>query len=90
MFSIESDPLYENENPGTVTVEGFGLECWEYEEIYGKTRAETVFVSHAQLPNVPARKLLRRVDELRRGEEKFGWHPEKEEADLEEFFGDLE
>ncbi|KAL4861169.1 hypothetical protein BDV12DRAFT_204285 [Aspergillus spectabilis] len=30
-FDIESVPRYENENPGIVTVEGFGLEYWDYE-----------------------------------------------------------
>ena len=88
-FDIEGNSTYENENPGTVTVEGFGMECWDYEENYGKKRERTIFVSYAKLPNVPARKLLRRIDELRRGEHKFGWNPEQEEADLQEFFGNM-
>lgn len=90
LFDVESMPLYENENPGTVTVEGFGMECWDYEEKYGKDRSSTVFVSRAKLPHVPAEKLLRRVDELKRVEgSSLGWGPEKERADLEEFFGTL-
>jgi hypothetical protein len=74
-------------NPGTVTVEGFGRECWDYELNVGKKREETILVSYADLPNVPAKKLLRRIDELRCGTSKFGWNPEQEEADLKEFFG---
>ena len=74
-------------NPGTVTVEGFGMECWSYELSFGKPRESTVFVSYAELPSIPAKKLLRRVDELSRGIRKFGWDPKQEEADLKEFFG---
>ena len=88
MFDLESYPSYENENPGTVTAEGFGLECWQHEEVHGKRRgAETVFVSCEDPPDIPASKLLRRAEELRRGGEKFGWNPEKEDAELEELFG---
>jgi hypothetical protein len=76
-------------NPGTVTVEGFGMESWDYEENFGKKRENTIFVNCAKLPGVPAKKLLRRLDELRHGGQKFGWAPEQEEADLKEFFGDM-
>jgi hypothetical protein len=87
LFDVESDPKYENVNPGTVTVEGFGRECWDYEQNFGKKRKETIFVAYPHLPNVTAKKLLRRIDELRRGTSKFGWNPKQEEADLKEFFG---
>lgn len=89
LFDVESNPLYENENPGTVTAKGFGMECWSYEELHGKLRVDTVLISCHELPNVPGQKLLRRADELRRGEEKIGWHREKEDDDLEEFFGNM-
>ena len=74
-------------NPGTVTVEGFGMERWSYEIRFGKPQENTILVSHAELPNIPARKLLRRMDELSRGVHKFRWNPKREEADLKEFFG---
>jgi hypothetical protein len=65
------------------------MECWDYEDIFGKPRGKTIFVSGAKLPNVPAKKLLRRIDELRRGGGKFGWNPQQEQSDLEEFFGNM-
>lgn len=65
------------------------MECWDYEETLGKPRDNTITVSYADLPNVPAKKLLRRLDELRRGGHKFGWNPDQEEADLKEFVGDM-
>jgi len=74
-------------NPGTVTVEGFGMECWSYEISFGKPQESTILVSCAELPDISARKLLRRMDELSRGVHKFGWDPTQEEADLKEFFG---
>lgn len=43
-------------------------------------------VSYEELPEVPGRKLLRRINELSRVQ-KFGWNPKQEEADLKEFFG---
>ncbi|SPO06977.1 uncharacterized protein DNG_09671 [Cephalotrichum gorgonifer] len=86
-FHAETFPQYENENVGTVTVEGFGIECWGYEGMSSKLRYQNVSVLNRMLPSVPATKLLRRVEELRRGGECFGRNPEKEEADLEEFFG---
>ncbi|KAF8626728.1 hypothetical protein AX17_006494 [Amanita inopinata Kibby_2008] len=89
LFDVESNPKYENVNPGTITVEGLGIECWDYEEKFGKERKNTIFISYADLPKVPAKKLLRRIDELRRGVNKFGWNPDQEEADLKAFFGNI-
>jgi hypothetical protein len=65
------------------------LECWDYEEKFGKPRENTIIVSHANMPSLPAKKLLRRLDELRRGIGKFGWNPTQEEADLREFTGNV-
>ena len=84
---MESELKYENVNPGTVSVEGFGMECWDYEENFGKKREKSIFVSYQELPNVRGRQLLRRIHELQRGGNKLGWHPEGEQADLKEFFG---
>lgn len=63
------------------------MECWSYEISFGKPRESTILVSTEELPNIPASKLLRRMDELSRGLHKFGWNPKQEEADLKEFFG---
>ncbi|KAL9636014.1 MAG: hypothetical protein Q9164_003097 [Protoblastenia rupestris] len=58
-FDVESDPYYENKTSDTITVEGFALECWNYEAYFGKPRERTVVTSYAKMPNVPAKKLLR-------------------------------
>lgn len=89
LFDVECNNKYENVNPGTVTVEGFGMESWDYEEIFGKKRDRTCFASYSKLANVGSSSLLRRIDELRHGTHKFGWNPNQEEADLKEFFGDM-
>ena len=84
---MESDPQYENVNPGTVSVEGFGLECWDYEENFGKKREKTILVSSRDMPSILGRQLLRIIHELRRGSDKLGWNPEREKANLKEFCG---
>lgn len=88
LFDVKSYPKYENVNPGTVTVEGFGLEAWDFEETH-HPREQTVLVNVSDPGNIPAKKLLRKIDELQRGPAKFGWNPERELADLKEFTGDM-
>ncbi|KAL2810627.1 hypothetical protein BJX63DRAFT_434144 [Aspergillus granulosus] len=87
-FDIESDPKYENENPGTVTVEGFGLECWDYEHNFGTPRDEEFLIHRGAMPDVPACKVLRRLYELREGPEQVGWSRDLDEISLKEFIGD--
>ena len=84
-FDIESDPKYENLYPGTVTIEGFGLECWDYEWHFGKPHDERILVNCADVPDIPAKKLLRRLHEFRMGGGAFGWNPQRDCDDLEEF-----
>ena len=88
-FDIESSSKYENKHPGTVTIEGFALECWDYEELFGKQKDKTYLVSRAKMPEVKAKKLLRRVDELRRNVDRYGWSPDQDDLYLQEFVGDL-
>ena len=87
LLDAEAQAKYENINPGTVTVEGFGIECWDFERT--KPRNKTIFVNHSAMPNVPAAKLLRRMDELRRGGDRLGWSPDEDELDIKEFVGTL-
>lgn len=89
LFDVESDHKYENANPGTVTVEGFGLECWDYEEKFGAPRMQTTLVNRCDMPDIPSCKLLRRLDELSNGPGALGWNPDRDEADLKEFVGNL-
>lgn len=84
LFDIEANPKYENLNPGTVTVEGFALECWEYEDQFGIPRDDTVFVSTSDM-SITAERLLRRLDELRRDPGRLGWNREQDRLDLEDF-----
>ena len=85
LFDPESNPRYENVNPGTITVEGFALEGWDYEEQFGKRRAQTIIVSTADSPSISASRILRRLDQLRNDPEKLGWYPETDELNLDDF-----
>ncbi len=86
-LDAEAHQKFENVNPGTVTVEGFGLECWSFANT--KPRNETILVNHSQLPVLPARKLLRRFNELQTNPGKFGWRSVEEELNLKDFVGTL-
>ena len=89
LLDVESSARYESIHPGTVTVEGFGMECWDYEIKFGRQRENTIVVNCADMPSLPAKKLLRRLDEFSRGVVKFGWNPAQDDADLREFTGNM-
>jgi len=89
LLDVESSARYESSHPGTVTVEGFGMECWDYEAKFGKPREKTILVNCSRMPRIPAKKLLRRLHEFRCGVGNFGWYPTQEEADLREFTGNM-
>ncbi|KAF2278700.1 uncharacterized protein EI97DRAFT_484287 [Westerdykella ornata] len=88
LFDVESHPEYENTSPGTVTVEGFGLEAWSYEAT-NNPRQETISVNYTAREGITAKKLLRRIDELQRNPGKFGWDPHRDLAELREFTGTM-
>ncbi|PGH14411.1 hypothetical protein AJ79_03054 [Helicocarpus griseus UAMH5409] len=89
LFDIESEPRYENINPGTITVEGFGLEAWAYAEEHSgpKYHHKTAFLP--SLPSVTTNRLLRRFNELQRSERPFGLDPQSDNLDLRELFGNI-
>ncbi|KAK3303068.1 uncharacterized protein B0T15DRAFT_419917 [Chaetomium strumarium] len=87
LLDPESHAKLENANPGTVTVEGFGLECWDFEET--KPRSQTIMVNSSKLPVLRACTLLRRLNEIQKKAGKFGWSPTTEELNLKEFVGTL-
>ncbi|KXN81750.1 Small glutamine-rich tetratricopeptide repeat-containing protein 2 [Leucoagaricus sp. SymC.cos] len=87
LLDPESHIKFENTNPGTVTVEGYGLECWEFES--QKPREHTILVNSSRLPDLSASRLLRRIDELQTDPGKFGWNPDQEELDLKQVVGTL-
>ncbi|KAJ5682799.1 hypothetical protein N7462_005964 [Penicillium macrosclerotiorum] len=87
LFDLESYPKYENVHTGTITVEGFGLEAWEFEELHND-RNNTIMVNYSDPGCIPARKLLRRIDELQTSSAKLGWNPPQDHEDLKEFIDD--
>ncbi|KAL2871488.1 uncharacterized protein BJX67DRAFT_162618 [Aspergillus lucknowensis] len=66
LLEAEAYPAYENVNPGTVTVEGFGIDYWDAEILHGRLQIRSL-VPFPDMPDfafVPA-VLLRRVEEAR-------------------------
>ena len=89
LLDPESHIKFENVNPGTVTVEGYGLECWDFERLKpGLKDHQTILVNTSHLPVVDAKRLLRRINELQTNPGKFGWNPD-EELDLKQVVGTL-
>ena len=87
LLDPEAHPKYEHINTGTVTVDGFGLECWDYENT--KPRQMDILVNSSDLPVLPARRILRRLYEIQKKSGKFGWNPTSEALNLIEFVGHL-
>ncbi|KJR82039.1 uncharacterized protein SPSK_03179 [Sporothrix schenckii 1099-18] len=84
LFDIESHSNYENIQPGTVIIKGYGLECWDFE----KTRVRvTILVNYAQLPVLSASTILRRLHEVQENRSKFGWNPTEENLNLKDVVG---
>ncbi|EUC43331.1 hypothetical protein COCMIDRAFT_101084 [Bipolaris oryzae ATCC 44560] len=88
LFSVESNSEYENVNPGTVTVKGFALDAWDYEDT-NYPRESTVITNASDPGSITAKKLLRRIDELQKGAGKLGWNPEIDLMDMREFTGGM-
>ena len=89
LLDPESHAKFENENPGTITVEGYALECWDFEKTKPSNRSNTILLNGSGLPALYAKTLLRRIDDLQNHPGKFGWSPDKEELDLKEIVGTL-
>ncbi|KIM22049.1 hypothetical protein M408DRAFT_29056 [Serendipita vermifera MAFF 305830] len=84
LLDIEADRKYHNVRPGTITVEGFGLEMWDYDAKFGKPRDERILVNTTYLPGIPAKKILRRIDELK-SPGTLGWNSTRDMEDIREF-----
>lgn len=65
------------------------MECWDYEEHFSRRGNNSILLSRAEIIRIPPKKLLRRLDELRAGNLRFGWDPNQEEADFKEFVGKM-
>jgi len=83
LFDVESYPKYDNVNPGTVTIEGWGLECWEYRETL-KPTSMSIISNRAELPKLTGKQLARRLFELSPRSE-YRWSQERDDKALEEF-----
>src|SRR5262245_42781653 len=90
LLDPESHIKFENVNPGTVTAEGYGLECWEFESLKPSQQdhERVIFVNAARLPVLNAKRLLYRINQLQTNPGKFGWNID-EELDLKQIVGTL-
>ena len=87
LLDPEAHQEYEHLNPGTVSIEGFGMEGWDFE--FTKLRSHTVMINTSKMPSISAAKLLRRIHEMTKGTERMGWNPQQDEWDIKEFVGTL-
>jgi hypothetical protein len=82
-LDAEADPRYENVNVGTVTCEGYALECWEYEQLFGKAkRFKRVAVNSKPGPQIPLQRLLWKIRELREAPRMLGLNKVIDQDDL--------
>lgn len=63
LFTVESNSECKNINPETVTIKGFALDAWDYEDT-NYPRESFVFVNASDPGSITAQKLLPRIDEL--------------------------
>lgn len=84
LLDPESAPEFEGSIPGTLSVNGFGLECWDFED-----RECEELTNVAGLPQLQARTLLRRLHQLQSNHSKIGMNPKSEGLNLTEVVGSL-
>ncbi|KAJ0413293.1 hypothetical protein BJY00DRAFT_322254 [Aspergillus carlsbadensis] len=98
-FDCEADRAYHHAHPGTLTIHGYGLDCWDYveETKYGLAinRRGYADVTATPLPGASVKQLLRRVDVLKKRRDwRFGMYGEtqdyfvEEDVDLRQLIGD--
>jgi len=87
LFNVESYPKYEHVYPGTLTLEGFGLEGWTYEETHHPKGDRSIMVSCADPGSIEGKQLLLRIHELQTSLPKWGWAPDEDRENLIEFMG---
>jgi hypothetical protein len=83
-FGVESHPKYENVNPGTVTVEGFGIEACDLDSARYPREPVTLDYDRTIEPTTQGR-VARRLDELQRNTREFSWDSAKDRAALADF-----
>lgn len=85
MLDAESEPGYTGAIPGTVTAKGFGVECWEAEYLANSQIEEPRKAEKTKFKCVEEKKILRRIDEMRRGTRLHERNEDQRKTDLEEF-----
>ncbi|OAX79149.1 hypothetical protein ACJ72_06534 [Emergomyces africanus] len=88
LFDIECEPRYSNVNPGTITVEGFGLETWKYANEHSGPKYSHKSAILPKMPEPSMTKFLRRFEELQNFDRPFGLNKQEDELDIRELFGD--
>ncbi|KAM5378550.1 hypothetical protein ACJZ2D_004504 [Fusarium nematophilum] len=88
MLDPEAEPNYAADIPGTITPEGFGIECWEAQCSSDSRPTDVKKGTTKDLEPVKDKSILRRIDEMRRGIHLYERSPEQAEADIKEFSGD--
>ncbi|KAL4865797.1 hypothetical protein BDV12DRAFT_173887 [Aspergillus spectabilis] len=88
LLDPEAYPVYEHENPGTVTVEGFGLDYWDAEIAFGRIARDPFPLALSDLPDISFEyaALLRRLDEIR-SQTQVALDPEEQLAALTDCLG---
>ncbi|EEQ85899.2 tetratricopeptide repeat-containing protein [Blastomyces dermatitidis ER-3] len=87
-FDMESEPRYQHVYPGTLTVEGFGLEAWRYAKEHSGPQYSHKTAFLQKMPAVSLTKLLRRFEELQCVDRPFGLNIQEDALDIREIFGD--
>ena len=82
-IDIEAQPKYDNVNPGTITIEGWAMECWDYQ--IEQTNPSRSFISNrSELPQITGKQLLRRLYELS-PRNNYPWSQQRDEEVMEQF-----
>ncbi|KAL2752925.1 hypothetical protein ACRALDRAFT_1083463 [Sodiomyces alcalophilus JCM 7366] len=85
LLDVEAEAKYDHVYGGTISVEGFGMEWWDWEIKFGPKRPQTFRFTRGTVPPLSAIKMLRRMAELAAMNTEED--PEVDDKDLEEFFG---
>ncbi|KAJ4174882.1 hypothetical protein NW754_005303 [Fusarium falciforme] len=85
LLDAESEPGYTGAIPGTVTAKGFGVECWEAEYLSNRKIEEPRKAEKTKFKCIEEKKILRRIDEMRRGTRLHERSEDQRKTDLEEF-----
>lgn len=89
-LDAEAHRKYESANIGTVTCEGYAIEIWEHELFFGEKKWDhNFFIQNWNVPSLPAKRILRRLQELQIYDQEIGRNLSKDYQDLVEFTGDF-